>query len=228
MREVHLLDVFAPHEVFGELLAALGDEARFLEISYTFRHSDPEFLKSIPGAEVVRGLRKGVVGWTACVTAPEVTEDEEDREGTEVGMRPLEGVSGKLVKRLKEVGSGLVVLDATMFEVSVGDVEGILESCRGVKALSLSVGLQNGWGDVLNVIGKAGKGAGIESLEIVGVPGMELVERLKGSGELVVEEGELEALGERCKGLKSLKVSVLRTGMEFWVKEGEAWVKKKT
>ncbi len=51
--------------------------------------------------------------------------------------------------------------------------------------------------------------------------GMELVERLKGSGELVVEEGELEALAERCKGLKSLKVSVLRTGMESWVKEGE-------
>ncbi len=146
LREVHLLHVFAPHEVFGELLAALGDEARFLEISYTFRHSDPEFLKSIPGMEIVKGLRKGVVGWTACITAPEVTEDEEDREGTEVGMRPLEGVGEALVVRLKEVGSGLVVVDATMFEVTLADLEGILESCRGVKSVSLSVGLQNGWG----------------------------------------------------------------------------------
>jgi hypothetical protein len=115
-----------------------------------------------------------------------------------------------------------------MFEVSVSDVEGILEVCRGVKALSLSVTLQNGWGEVLNVIGKAGQGAGIESLEIVGVPGIELVDRLKGSGELVVEEGELEALGQRCKGLKSLKVSILRTGMELWVKGGEGWAKQTT
>jgi hypothetical protein len=35
---------------------------------------------------------------------------------------------------------------------------------------------------VLNVIGKEGKGVGIEELEIVGVPRIELVERLKGSG----------------------------------------------
>jgi hypothetical protein len=230
LREVHLLDVFAPQEVFGELLAALGDGVRFLEISDTFRHSDPEFLKSIPGTEIVKGLRKGLVGWTACVTASEVTEDEEDGEGTEVGMRPLPGQGEALVKRVKEVGSGLVVVvvDATMFEVTVGDVDGILEVCRGAKVLSLSVTLQNGWGEVLNIIGKAGKGAGIESLEIVGVPAIELVERLKGSGELVVEEGELDALGERCKGLKSLKISVLRTGMEIWVKEVEGWAKNTT
>jgi hypothetical protein len=223
---MHLLDVFAPKDVFSELVTVLGEEVKFLEISYTFRHSDPEFLKSIPGGEIVAGLKKGLVGLTACVTAPEVTEDEEDREGTEQGMRPLSGEGGALVKKLKEVGSSLVVLDITMFEVSVKEVEGILETCKGVKVLSLSVGLENGWGEVLNVIGKAGKGAGIEALEIVGVPGMELVERLKGSGGLVVEEGELEALGTRCKGLKSLKVSVLRTGMEWWVKEGEGWAKK--
>jgi hypothetical protein len=36
----------------------------------------------------------------------------------------------------------------------------------------------------------------------------------------------LEALGTRCNGLKSLKVGVLRTGMEWWVKDGKEWVKK--
>jgi hypothetical protein len=140
-------------------------------------------------------------------------------------MKPLSGEGDALVKKLKEVGSDLVVLDLTMFEVGVADVSSILESCKGVRVLSLSVGLKNGWGDVLNVIGTEG-GHGIEELEIVGVPEMELVERLKGSGGLVVEEGELEALGVRCKGLKNLKVSVLRTGMESWVREGEAWAKK--
>lgn len=226
LREVHLLDVFAPHDVFSELLAALGDEVRFLEISYTFRHSDKEFLKSVPGKEILAGLKSGLVGLTACVTAPEVTEDEEDREGTEVGMQPISGEGDALAKKLKEAGSSLVMLDVTMFEVSVTEVQSILESSKGVKVLSLSVALKNGWGEVLNIVGKDGKGIGLEELEVVGVPGMELVERLKGSGGLVVEEGELEALGTRCKGLKSLKVGVLRTGMEWWTREGEEWAKK--
>jgi hypothetical protein len=229
LREVHFLDVFAPHDVFSSLLSALGQEIKFLEISYTFRHSDAaQFLRSVPGMEILRALKPGLRGFTACVTSPEVTQDEEDREGTEQGMRPIsgEGEGEVLVGRLKEVGEGLVMVDVTMFEVSVPEVQSILESCKGVRILSLSVGLENGWGEVLNVIGKEGKGVGIEELEIVGVPRIELVERLKGSGGLVIEEGELDALGERCKGLKSLKVSVLRTGLEWWARDGEQWVKK--
>jgi hypothetical protein len=228
LREVHFLDVFAPHDVFSSLLSALGQETKFLEISYTFRHSDAQFLRSVPAKEILRGLKPGLLGFTACVTSPEVTEDEEDREGTEQGMRPIsgEGEGEVLVGRLKEVGEGLVIVDVTMFEVSVPEVESILGSCKGVRVLSLSVGLENGWGEVLNVIGKEGKGVGIEELEIVGVPRIELVERLKGSGGLVIEKGELDALGERCKGLKSLKVSVLRTGLEWWARDEEQWVKK--
>ncbi|KAE9371214.1 hypothetical protein N431DRAFT_491614 [Stipitochalara longipes BDJ] len=226
LKELHLLDVFAPHPIFSDLLSALTEELKFLEISYTFRHSDPEFLKSIPGKEILSGVKKGLVGLTACVAKPEVTEDEEDREGTEVGMRPISGLGGEVVGRLKEVGGSVVVLDLTMFEVGVKEIEGILGSCKGVRVLSLSVGLKDGWGEVLNVVGKEERGSGVEELEIVGVPSIELVERLKGSGGLVVEEGELEALGTRCKGLKSLKVSVLRTGAEWWLKEGGEWVKK--
>jgi len=77
LKELHLLDVFAPHPVFADLLAAVSAELKFLEISFTFRHSDEEFLKSVPGKEIVGGLKKGLLGLTACVTAPEVTEDDE-------------------------------------------------------------------------------------------------------------------------------------------------------
>jgi hypothetical protein len=225
LREVHFLDVFAPHDVFSALLSALGKEVKFLEISYTFRHSDKEFLKSIPGKQILGGLKGGLLGFTACVTRPEVTDDEEDREGTEQGMKPIAGLGEDVARRLKEAGEDLVVLDATMFEVTVEQVLGILGSCKNVKVLSLSVGLENSWGEVLNIVGKGSRGTAIEQLEIVGVPGMELVERLKGSGGLV-EEGALDALEKKCKNLKSFKASVLRTGLEWWVKEKGGWVKK--
>ena len=140
-------------------------------------------------------------------------------------MRPISGEGGILATKLKEVGPSLVMLDITMFEIDVFDLQSILGSCKGVKVLSFSVVLKDGWGEVLNIIGKDGKGVAVEELEIVGVPSVELVERLKGSGGLVVEEGELEALGTRCKLSKSLKVSVLRTGVEWWVRKGEEWVK---
>ena len=228
LKEVHVLDVFGPGGVFTDLMSALSPDVKFLEINYTFRHSDPQFLASVPSKEILGGLegRGALVGLTIGVSGPDVTDDEDDREGTEVGMRPVSGEGEAFVERIENLGEGLILLDATMFELSVGEVEKVLEVCKGVKILSVSVGLVNGWGEVLNVVGKEGKGAAVEQLEIVGVPGEELVERLKGSGELVVEKGELDALGVRCKGLKTLKVSILRTRMEFWYKVGEEWVKK--
>lgn len=45
--------------------------------------------------------------------------------------------------------------------------------------------------------GEVGKGT--VGLEIVGVPGMELLERLKGVRGLVEEEVEFDVLGVRCK-----------------------------
>jgi hypothetical protein len=227
LKELHLLDVFGPSGVFTDLMVALSPELKFLEINYTFRHSDPKFLASIPAGEIVASLKKGLVALTLSISGPDITKDEEDREGTEMGMRPV-AVEGKaLVERLREkVGAGLVMADLTMFELSVKEVETVLDFCKGVRIWGVSVGLENGWGEVLNIVGKEDRGVNIEGLEIVGVPGEELVERLKGSGELVVEKGELDALGERCKKLKSLKVSILRTKMEHWAKDEEEWVKK--
>lgn len=225
LKELHLLDIFAPKTVFADLLAALGAEVRFLEISYTFRHEDKEFLNSIPGAEIIRGLKAGLLGLSAVITAPEISEEDGNGDG-EVGMRPIPGEGGALVKKLWGMGENLVVLDVSMFEISVSDLQGILEACKRVRVLCVSVALESGWGELMAIFGREGRGTGIERLEVVGVPSVQLVERLKGGGELVVEEGELDALGVRCTGLKSLKVSVLRTRGEEWVREGNGWVKK--
>jgi len=226
LKELHLLDMFGPSGVFTDLIGAIGEGLRFLEVNYTFRHSDPAFLSSIPAGEIVQGVKKGLVGLTLSISSPDITEDEEDREGTEQGMRPVGGKDARsLVEKVRKegIGEGLVMLDLTMFELSVKEVESVLEKCEEIKILGVTVGLESGWGDVFDAIRK---GRGIEVLEVVGVPGEGLVESLKGDSDLGVGKDVLEGLSEACKELKSVKVGILRTKLEHWVKDGGSWSKR--
>merc|ERR1711939_1097793 len=211
LRELHLLDVFGPKGFYAELAG------------------------SVPSKEIVEFLKRGggggagLLGLTASISAPDITDDEDDREGTEMGILPVEkGHAEGLVDALKDVGREMVMLDVTMFEVSVEQVKIIISSCPKVKILGLTVTVDKGWGEVFEVLGQDGKGAGVEVLELVGVPGKEFAESIK--------EGESSGLSKDvldgvvvagCKGLKSVKVSVLRTRSEMWVLDGEEWKLKK-
>jgi hypothetical protein len=48
-------------------------------------------LRGVDANEVLGVLKRGLVGAAACISEPDVTGDEEDREGTEEGMRLLLG-----------------------------------------------------------------------------------------------------------------------------------------
>lgn len=236
LRELHLLDVFGPKGFYAELAGRVSPSLRFLEVNFTYRHSDPQFLGSVPSKEIVEFLKRGgggggagLLGLTASISAPDITDDEDDREGTEMGILPVEkGHAEGLVDALKDVGKEMVMLDVTMFEVSVEQVKTIISSCPKVKILGLTVTVDKGWGEVFQVLGQDGKGAGVEVLELVGVPGKEFAESIK--------EGESSGLSKDvldgvvvagCKGLKSVKVSVLRTRSEMWVLEEGEWKLKK-
>jgi hypothetical protein len=73
---------------------------------------------------------------------------------------------------------------------------------------------------VVTVLGK--KERRIEVLEIVGVPGEGLVEKWEGKRELGPSKKVLGGLSDNWKGLKSVKVSILRTNGEQWVNKGNA------
>jgi len=224
LQEVHILDVFAPPGILSSISDAFSSSLRFLEVSYTYRHSDPNFLASLNVKEVAGLVRSSLVALTMAVGAPDVTADEEDREGTEVGVKPVGGKDAKdVVGKLVGEGKGLVMLDATMFEMSVEDVEAILGACGKLKVLNLAVVLESGWGELLSIL--EGKLGGVEALEIVGVPGEELVEKLKGGKEMQLSKEKLEKLSATSGALKSVKTSILRTNVEQWVQEGESWEK---
>jgi hypothetical protein len=224
IQELHLLDVFGSSGFFLDLSKVLSPTLKFLEVNYTFRHSDPQFLSTVPSKDMSALVSTGLVALTMSISAPDVTEDEDDREGTEVGVKPVAGKDARdVAEKLVQEGEGLVMLDATMFELNMEEVEKILNGLRKLKVLNVTVGLESGWEAVLKVLGKE---SSIEVLEIVGVPGEGMVEGLKEGGEALLKKEEVEKLGGKRKDLKSLKISILRTRVEQWVREGAVWEKK--
>jgi len=222
--------VFGPKGFFTELASAMPPGLKFLEISYTYRHSDPGFLSTLPkGSEMGQFVGKEMVGLTMCMSAPDITDDEDDREGTEVGILPMQkGEGSVVVKDLVEKGKELVMLDVTLFELGIDEVKGALNACPKLKVVGFTVGLEKSWPEVFEALESKGRdeGVGVEVLELVGVPGEGLVESIKNGGEASVRSGDLENLGKKWRDLKSVKVSLLRTGVEMWIREGEGWVKK--
>ncbi|KAF4624854.1 hypothetical protein G7Y89_g13315 [Cudoniella acicularis] len=191
-------------------------------------HSDPNFLGTLPSREfgdVVRG-NAGLVALTVGIVAPDVSsEDEEDREGTEEGIKVVGGEAARgFMASLVEGGEGLVMLDATAFEFGKEEVVKILEKCAKLKVGSFSAGLESGWKELFESIGE--KLGGLEELEIVGVPGEAMVEKLKEGSEAGLDTGLLEKLSGKSEDLKSVKVSILRTKGEHWLKENGTWRKQ--
>ncbi|EHK96372.1 hypothetical protein M7I_7919 [Glarea lozoyensis 74030] len=222
LKEIHFLDVFTPPGVLAEIGAALSSETVFTEISYTYRHSDPEFAKGLAVGDMSAFVRDGGKALRLAMQAPDVSAaDEEDREGTEVGIFPVQnaGAMGGVVDRLVECGGGLVLLDVTVLEVGVKDVLVLLEACPKLKVLALSVSLEKGWEEVMNEV--KGRLGAVESLELVGVPSSEAVETLKSQDEFL----SAGVLGELGGEVKAVTVSVLRTRSESWSLESGKWTK---
>ncbi|KAH8678885.1 hypothetical protein BGZ60DRAFT_402076 [Tricladium varicosporioides] len=226
LQEIHLLDVFMPLGVLTKLSDGFAGELKFLEISYTFRHSDPHFLNTVPMKEFagVLAKNKGLVAASFVMGSPDVTGDEDDKEGTEEGVRVVGGeVATNFVEEIVKNGGGkeLVMLDMSVFDIGKVDVVEILGRCGKLRIGSFSVGLEEGWEELFEAIGE--NVSGLESLEIVGVPGEKMVERLKERGDAGLNEEVLKKTGG--ESLKSVKVSILRTKGEHWVKESGAWKK---
>jgi hypothetical protein len=240
LKEVHFLDVFAPKGFWADVARVMAQEAKFIEVGYTYRHEDPAFLGTLPDAREVAGfVKEGLVGLRLAMGAPIRTGDEE--EGTEEGIMPIgrervsdddaaaagtreAGIGSALVKSLVERGGGLVMLDGTMFELSVDEASQILDACGRLKIAAFSLTAETGWEDLFAVLGTSKRN--VELLEIVGVPGEDWVERIKVGAATGLAEELLMGLGEEWKDLKSVKVSLLRTKEEEWVREGTQWEKK--
>ncbi|CAL3967111.1 unnamed protein product [Diplocarpon coronariae] len=225
LREIHLLDVFASEGFYAHLAASVGPALRFLEINFTYRHSDPDFLQNLPRQEVAPWVRGGLLGLTASISRPDGTGDDDDREGTELGILPVQTKdSGELVERLRRVGGEMVMLDLTMFQLDLESVGRVVDACPQLKMLGITVGLETGWRELFALLGTEGRGRGIEVLEVVAAPGVAFVASVQGGEAAGLSQEVLVAVGAAgCPELKRVKVSILRTHGEQWVKDGGEW-----
>lgn len=223
LQELHLLDVFASPGQLANFNAALSPALKFLEINYTYRHSDPQFLASLPTKDFPGFIGKNLVGLTLSISAPDITDDEDDREGTEVGILPVSGREAReVVEKLVNDAGNLMMLDITLFEMTSEEVGKVLDANDKIKVFGFTVGVESGWDEVFQML--ESKERGFEVLEIVAVPAAKLVESLKkDDASIVIMDRMLSSLGRACKNLKSVKVSILRTKTQKWTKEGGIW-----
>lgn len=156
LRALHLLDVFArPHflSAVAETLRQRQKGLMFLEVNYSFRHEDADFLTRVPAAELPLLIAPGLITCALNVSAPDVTNDPDDpanlnERGEEVTRR-REGVmafnktlSPALVEALTGEESrprNLKVLNTTLYTISLAQLKTILERHRGLLVLSATV-----------------------------------------------------------------------------------------
>ncbi|KAL3419791.1 hypothetical protein PVAG01_08289 [Phlyctema vagabunda] len=231
LQELHLLDVFAPAGFFTSLADAVEPSLRFLEINYTYRHSDPKFLDTVPSKELSSFVENcsQLVGLTVSISTPDITDDADDIEGTEVGLRPVEKEADvqKMRKALVEKGPAkLFALDLTMFVLRPSEVGMLLEAQKGLQFLAFTVAIESCDG-LAEIVGILGMGEALEVVEVVGVPGTRLVQKLKEGKNIDVAPDQLDHLARRCPNLRSVKCSILRTKVIEWKREAgdNKWVK---
>jgi len=208
LRELHVIDVFTSA---GFWTQSSPQALKVVEFAYKYRREEEglfEFLDIDGIVEFVGRLRE-VVGLTVCLSL----------DGEE-GTGRIDAVRGEKARRFAEavekVGMELVVLDGTMFELQLDEVDAFLKADLKLKVLAISISLDGGWEKTLARLSKTE--TGIQELEVVGVDY---------NGEFVGLEKEwVGAFEGKWSDLRSVKVSVLKSGSEHWLNQNGTWTKK--
>ncbi|KAK4983079.1 hypothetical protein LTR50_007431 [Elasticomyces elasticus] len=252
LRALHLLDVFArPHffDRVGEYVTYNGEQGpqyrrglMFLEVNYTFRHNDEEFLPKIQATELPSLVGPGLISCCFNVSAEEDSEpstDEAEKENTKEGAK--EGVMAfnktlapHLVSALTDEEKrpqGLKVLNCTLYTLGVSHLASVLKVQTGLMVLNATIEV-----DPTEECKKALMDAlenckNLEQVEIVGNPSLQFFMAVSNPRGQALEKAfpskeDMEKLGERCAKLTSFKASILRTtsmGTAEWTKADGTW-----
>jgi hypothetical protein len=208
LREIHFIDAFGKagfwERVGGYLNPAVPKATEngksetglhLLEISYTYRHSDEEFLTRIHAADLLALVQPSLVAASFNISPPppkaqdadERVEREDpenlDPEGKMLEKRP-EGVMvlhpthtpslmEKVVEKWEGEKGGLKMLALTLFTLDTKQIGDVLGRHGGLRVLNVTVSVDKveGWrGQLMDVLGR---GEELEVVEVVVSPGLD-------------------------------------------------------
>ncbi|KAF2146269.1 uncharacterized protein K452DRAFT_315479 [Aplosporella prunicola CBS 121167] len=246
LRAIQLLDVFARPGFFaavGEKLSESGREKSlmFLQLNYTYRHEDPEFLSRIACTELPMFILPSLVMCSFNIAAPDTTNDPEDpsnltADGEET-KRKAEGVmmfdassSNVLVRALlndETAPVGLKVLNTTLYTLSLGDLKEVLGKHRGLLVINVTVEIEPDERCKEEMMEALAQCPEVEHVELVGSPTLDFSKATKEARRTAFPSADdMQQFSQSCPSLQSFTASVLRTtamGQVKWLKESDVW-----
>ncbi|KAK5107748.1 hypothetical protein LTR62_000724 [Meristemomyces frigidus] len=253
LRALHLLDVFAKPGFFLKAAKWLkyntsdtpGEARRglmFLEMNYTFRHEDEEFMAKIQATELPSLIGPGLISCSFNVSPPESADDNEEQDGspnqqassTEGVMAFNKTLAADIMFALTDEErspKGLRALNITLYTLTPNQLRTVLAVQKHVMVLNATIEAEPG-SDCKVALLKALQGNKyVEQVEIVANPTIQFFMALQDPRSGVLAQSfpsaaDMETLSKKCTKLKGFKVTVLRTitfGTLAWEREDGRW-----
>ncbi|KAK3114701.1 hypothetical protein LTR53_006712 [Teratosphaeriaceae sp. CCFEE 6253] len=252
LRAVHLLDVFAKPGFFveaGKWLKyntsdAPGEARRglmFLEVNYSFRHEDEEFMAKIQATELPSLVGPGLISSSFNISTPETAEEDEEDPTTIQQVGNKEGVMAfnktlapDLMFALTDEAlspKGLRALNITLYTLTPSQLTTVLKVQKNVMVLNFTLDTEPGEDCKKDLLQALGQCKDLEQVEVVANPSLQFFMALQNPKSGVLAKSfpsaeDLIALGAKCEKLTSFKASILRTtsfGSVDWEKKDGKW-----
>ena len=194
LRALHLLDVFAKPHFFADASKWLkyntsdapGEARRglmFLEINYTFRHEDEEFMGRIQAPELPSLIGPGLISSSHNIAAPENVEDDPDdptniqQAGNKEGIMAFnKSLAEHVIAALTDADScpqGLKALNITLYTLTLAQLAQVLTVQQHVMVLNVTVELEPGEDNKKELVKALELCKNLEQVEIVVNPSLQ-------------------------------------------------------
>ncbi|KAK1060093.1 hypothetical protein LTR74_012112 [Friedmanniomyces endolithicus] len=245
LRALHLLDVFAKPGFFGEVgrwlrwnTSDVPGEARrglmFLEVNYSFRVEEEEFMAKIQARELPGLVGPGLISCSFNISTGEMGEEGDQEVGSQEGVMAFnETVAPDIMFALTDEElspKGLRALNITLYTLTPSQLATVLAVQKNVMVLSVTVETEPGV-DCKKLLLKAlAQCKHLEQVEVIAHPSLEFLMALQEPRSGVMAKTfpsaeDLAALTTKCPKLNSFKANVLRTttfgSVEHEMKDGK-------
>lgn len=195
LRALQLLDVFAKPDFFKHAATWLkyntsdveGEARRglmFLEVNYTFRHEDEDFMHKIQSTELPFLVGPGLISASFNISTPEAAEEDEQDpttiqnqgESKEGIMAFNKSLAADVVGVLTEEDSyprGLRALNTTLYTLKPADLLKVLQTQKNVMVLNVTVEVEPGEECKKELLKALEQCKNLEQVEIVANPSLQ-------------------------------------------------------